>query len=186
LSAKAETQIPLPVYDKVQVATSRVIPSLRDQTYIPKIYLSGDLKPTQQGTLMHRVMQLLPEVPFSRDRLHQLNLPLSEVMIDQLIRFSLHPFTHQLYSADVSHEIPFMAKLNQQMVYGYIDMIAETQDTLVIVDFKTDRNVSPEQLIERHRHQMDTYVHAMTLTTHKKIEAYLYSFDLNEYVLIIR
>lgn len=182
LSARSEEQTPLPLYDKVQTSTSRVIPSLKEQTYIPRINVTGDLKPTQQGTLMHRVMQLSSHVPFSKEGLLQLNLSLSEVMIEQLLRYSHHPFTRQLYAAKISHEVPFMAKLNQQMVYGYIDMIAESDEKLIIVDFKTDRNVLPDQLIERHRHQMDTYVQAMSYTTDKKIEAYLYSFDLNEYI----
>ncbi len=182
LSMKQPDYPPLPTYDKSQKTTTKVIPSLKEQTYIPRVYISGDLKPAQQGTLMHSVMQFLPNVPFSENQLNHLNLPLTETMIEQLIRFSQHPLTLQLYSAKVSHEVPFIARLNQQLVYGYIDMISQTEEKLVIVDFKTDRNVTAEELAERHKHQLEIYVQAMSLTENIKIEAYLYSFDLNDYI----
>jgi hypothetical protein len=51
-----------------------MIPSLKDQTYIPQIYLSGDLKPKQQGTWMHYALQQLRTLPFGDDQLQQLNI----------------------------------------------------------------------------------------------------------------
>ena len=114
----------------------------------------------------------------------RLNIGLTQRMIEQLLRYSNHPFTTSLYQMKVSHEVPFMAKFDEQIVYGYMDMITESDDSLIIVDFKTDRNITSALLIERHKHQMDTYKQAMALITQKKIEAYLYSFDLDEYIQI--
>ncbi|MDP3305667.1 MAG: UvrD-helicase domain-containing protein [Erysipelotrichaceae bacterium] len=183
LSMKQSEQ-PLPVYGKTKTQTSKMIPSLNDQVYIPQIYLSGDMKPKQQGTLMHQALQLLPTLPFSIDKLDRLNIGLTEKMMHHLMAYGNHSFTASLYQLKVSHEVPFMARLDEQLVYGYIDMIAESDDTLIIVDFKTDRNVTQAQLIERHKHQIKTYIQAIALCTQKKIEAYIYSFDLNEYIQI--
>lgn len=181
LATKQEEQV-LPIYGKTKSESSKMIPSLKDQMYIPQIFLSGDLKPKQQGTVMHHALQQLKTLPFDDEQLHQLNLDLSEKMRSALITYSHHPFTASLYQLKISHEVPFMARIDQQLVYGYMDMIAESDDTLIIIDFKTDRNVTETLLTERHRHQMDTYKKAMALASHKKIEAYLYSFDLNEYI----
>jgi ATP-dependent helicase/nuclease subunit A len=181
LAIREEEQT-LPTYGKPTEQPSKMIPSLKDQTYIPQIYLSGDMKPKQQGTWMHYTLQQLRTLPFGDDQLQQLSISLTETMRIQLITYSQHPFTKSLYQMSIAHEVPFMARLDQQLVYGYIDMIAESEDTLIIIDFKTDRNVSDEALKQRHQHQLDTYKQAMALTTQKKIEAYLYSFDLNEYI----
>jgi ATP-dependent helicase/nuclease subunit A len=174
----------LPKYGKTDAQTSKMIPSLKDQTYIPRVYLSGDMKPKQQGTLMHQALQQLSTLPFSIEQMERLKIGLTPKMIEQLLRYSNHPFTTSLYQMKVSHEVPFMAKFDEQMVYGYMDMITESDDSLIIVDFKTDRNVTNALLVERHKHQMDTYKRAMALITQKKIEAYLYSFDLDEYIRI--
>jgi ATP-dependent helicase/nuclease subunit A len=178
------TEQDLPHFGETKPQISKMIPSLKDQTYIPQIYLTGDMKPQQQGTLMHQALQQLQTLPFSGEQIDRLNIGLTEKMTEHLIAYSNHPFTTSLYQMKVSHEIPFMAKMDEQMVYGYIDMIAESDDTLVIIDFKTDRNVTSALLIERHKHQMDTYKRAMALITQKKIETYLYSFDLNEFIHI--
>jgi ATP-dependent helicase/nuclease subunit A len=174
----------LPVYTKTNTLISKTIPSLKDQSYVPQIFVSRDLKPQQQGTLMHIALQRLPVLPFTTDQMDELNINLSETMKEHLIRYSSHPFTNDLYRFNVSHEVPFISKIDDQLVYGYIDMISESDETLTIVDFKTDRNVTPDLLIERHKHQLNTYVKAMELLSKKKIEAYLYSFDLNEYIRI--
>ena len=174
----------LPVYTKKNDQISKMIPSLKDRLYVPQIFVSRDLKPQQQGTLMHMALQRLNSLPFSDSQMDQLNIGLSESMKEHLMRYSEHSFTSELYRYDVSHEVPFMSKLDGQMIYGYIDMISENDDTLIIIDFKTDRQVTPDLLIERHKSQMETYIKAMKLLSKKKIEAYLYSFDLNEYIRI--
>lgn len=174
----------LPVYTKTNTQISKTIPSLKDQSYVPQIFVSRDLKPQQQGTLMHIALQRLPVLPFTTNQMDELNINLSEPMKEHLIRYSRHPFTNDIYRFNVSHEVPFMSKIDDQLVYGYIDMISESDEKMIIVDFKTDRHVAPELLIERHKHQLNTYVRAMELLSKKKIEAYLYSFDLNEYIRI--
>jgi ATP-dependent helicase/nuclease subunit A len=182
--AMSQSEEELPVYTKKNTQISKMIPSLKDQSYIPQIFITRDLKPTQQGTLMHIALQRLSILPFTADQMDELNIGLSESMKEHLIRYSNHPFTNDLYRFDVRHEVPFMSKIDGQLIYGYIDMISESDESLIIVDFKTDRNVTPNLLKERHNLQMSTYVRAMGLLSKKKIEAYLYSFDLNEYIQI--
>jgi ATP-dependent helicase/nuclease subunit A len=174
----------LPVYTKKNDQVSKMIPSLKDQSYVPQIFVSRDLKPQQQGTLMHMALQRLSSLPFTDIQMDQLNIGLSQTMKEHLIRYSEHPFTSELYRYDVSHEVPFMSKLDGRLIYGYIDMISEADDALIIIDFKTDRNVTKDLLIERHKSQMNIYLQAMKLLSKKKIEAYLYSFDLNEYIQV--
>jgi len=161
--AMSQSEETLPVYTKMNTQISKMIPSLKEQSTIPQIFNSRDLKPTQQGTLMHIALQRLSILPFTADQMDELNIGLSQPMKEQLIRYSKHPFTSDLYRFDVSHEVPFMSKIDGQLIYGYIDMISESDDSLIIVDFKTDRNVTPNLLKDRHKLQMSTYVQAMGL-----------------------
>jgi ATP-dependent helicase/nuclease subunit A len=90
LAIREEEQT-LPTYGKPTEQPSKMIPSLKDQTYIPQIYLSGDMKPKQQGTWMHYTLQQLRTLPFGDDQLQQLSISLTETMRIQLITYSQHP-----------------------------------------------------------------------------------------------
>lgn len=55
----------------------------------------------------------------------------------------------------------------------------EEDGRLVIVDYKTDRVKTPEELIERYRDQLNIYAYALRQTLEKPVaECLLYSFAL--------
>ncbi len=65
------------------------------------------------------------------------------------------------------------------MLQGVADLIFEENGSLVLVDYKTDRYVSPDELKERYSMQLYLYAKALSLIFKKPVtEAYLYSFEL--------
>ncbi|MCI7767358.1 MAG: UvrD-helicase domain-containing protein [Oscillospiraceae bacterium] len=65
------------------------------------------------------------------------------------------------------------------MLQGVADLLFEEDDKLILVDYKTDRNVTPEVLKERYSMQLYLYAKALSLILGKPVaEAYLYSFEL--------
>ncbi|MBQ5333387.1 MAG: PD-(D/E)XK nuclease family protein, partial [Oscillospiraceae bacterium] len=65
------------------------------------------------------------------------------------------------------------------MLQGVADLLFEEDDKLILVDYKTDRHVTPEVLKERYSMQLYLYAKALSLILGKPVsEAYLYSFDL--------
>ncbi|MCR4675185.1 MAG: helicase-exonuclease AddAB subunit AddA [Lachnospiraceae bacterium] len=71
------------------------------------------------------------------------------------------------------------------LIQGIIDAFYITEEGLVLVDYKTDRVSSGEELIDRYREQMDLYQKAMEQSYHRKvIKKVLYSFSLGKEVVL--
>lgn len=69
------------------------------------------------------------------------------------------------------------------MIKGIIDLMFEEENGIVIVDYKSDRQVSEKCLRERYAVQLRLYCSAVELITGKRVtEAYLYSFELKKAV----
>ena len=68
---------------------------------------------------------------------------------------------------------------------GIIDTVFVEDDQWVLVDYKTDRIKSGDELIRRYKIQMDLYKEALERLTNMPVKAsYIYSFRLHEAVLL--
>ena len=74
---------------------------------------------------------------------------------------------------------------NDSMLQGTADCLFEENGEIVLVDYKTDRVRSPDELAERYDLQVKLYAAALTKIFGKRVkEAYLYSFALGKTVRI--
>ena len=65
------------------------------------------------------------------------------------------------------------------MLQGVADLLFEEDGRLILIDYKTDRYITPEQLKARYSMQLYLYAKALSLILGKPVsEAYLYSFEL--------
>ena len=86
---------------------------------------------------------------------------------------------------NIDHELIHAFKKTDGMLKGIIDLAFEEDNRLVIVDYKSDRGVSPVKLKERYEMQIRLYKAALELTTGKPVsEGYLYSFELQREIRI--
>ena len=71
------------------------------------------------------------------------------------------------------------------LIQGIIDDYFEENGEIVLVDYKTDAVKSGEELIRRYETQVKYYKEALENLTDKKVkEIILYSFALNEIVVV--
>lgn len=71
------------------------------------------------------------------------------------------------------------------MIKGIIDLMFEEDDGVIIVDYKSDRFITEEQLCSRYAKQLEIYKAAIELTTGKKVkELILYSIELEKEIVI--
>lgn len=71
------------------------------------------------------------------------------------------------------------------VIQGYVDCAFEENGEFVIVDYKTDRNATMEEIRERYRLQLKMYERALSECTGKKVKGTLiYSFENGEYIEI--
>ena len=67
------------------------------------------------------------------------------------------------------------------LIQGIIDVWFEEEDGLVLLDYKTDKVRTGDELIRKYKVQLDYYQEALEKITNKKVkERLIYSFTLNE------
>ena len=67
------------------------------------------------------------------------------------------------------------------LVQGIIDVYFEEEDGLVVLDYKTDKVKSAQELKEKYHAQLDYYARALEQVTGKHVkEKIIYSFTLQE------
>ena len=163
----------------------------------------------QWGTLMHEAMQWLPVKKYTQksmtDMLNSLQAEgkFSDEERSLLSDRSLYGFFNSdlgqrlIASKRVERELPFSMLFDGNRVYpdvengerlflqGIIDTVFVEDDQWVLVDYKTDRVKSGDELIRRYKIQMDLYKEALERLTNMPVKAsYIYSFRLHEAILL--
>ena len=163
----------------------------------------------QWGTLMHEAMQWLPVKKYTQQSMTamldslQAEGKFSDEERSLLSDRSLYGFFNSdlgqrlIASKRVERELPFSMLFDGNRVYpdvengerlflqGIIDTVFVEDDQWVLVDYKTDRVKSGDELIRRYKIQMDLYKEALERLTNMPVKAsYIYSFRLHEAVLL--
>ena len=163
----------------------------------------------QWGTLMHEAMQWLPVKKYTQqsmtDMLDSLQAEgkFSDEERSLLSDRSLYGFFNSdlgrrlIASERVERELPFSMLFDGNRVYpdvekgerlflqGIIDTAFVEDGQWILVDYKTDRVKSGDELIRRYKIQMDLYKEALETLTNMPVKAsYIYSFRLHEAVLL--
>ena len=163
----------------------------------------------QWGTLMHEAMQWLPLVKYTQASLtKELDALVTKGTFTEeeknllsdtsLYKFFSSDLGKRLINAKrIERELPFSMLFEGKRVYdtledgenlflqGIIDTAFEEDGEWVLVDYKTDRVKSGEDLIKRYKIQMDLYKEALQRLTGMPVKAsYIYSFRLHDAIII--
>lgn len=90
-----------------------------------------------------------------------------------------NPEYHLWMASDHEFESSYIIEENGTITHGFMDLVAETNDKYVILDFKTDALDNPQDFIDRYAVQLQTYKEAMAKITDLPIETYIWSFRNN-------
>lgn len=174
----------------------------------PAFLQAEGLTPAQKGTAMHTFMQFADYAAGAADLLSEIDRltaagfltvqQATSLDLDRLTAF----FTGALYQrmqaasqtwreypfavmvpANTLPDAPEQAAGEEVLVQGIADCVFREGDSLVLVDYKTDRVKTPEELRDRYRTQMEFYKTALqTILGLPVKETLLYSFALNDTV----
>ncbi len=146
---------------------------------------SFDLKPSERGTLMHRILADLIMDGWNKEVIENSKGLLSDDSIDQLMSFVSDPFTLSFKDQLAYSELPILMHRQNEYIKGYIDLLIQMDDRNIIVDFKTDVVKDPDELVSRYNDQLLSYAFAVSSSIpNVKTEAYIYSLHLKTYILI--
>ena len=166
-----------------------------------------------RGTAVHRVMECLDfealaQVDVSdkeavkqyvRNELSrmtaegELTVEQADLVIPAMIEgFVLSPIASRMAQAalrgDLYREKPFVMQYEDVLVQGIIDVFWLEEDSIVLLDYKTDRVKEAQELVMRYQKQLELYADALSRVFSKegkKIDAkerLIYSFRLQEVV----
>ena len=163
----------------------------------------------QWGILMHEAMQWLPLAQYTQASLtKELDALVTKGTFTEEERNLLSGTSlYKFFSSDlgkrlinakrIEREMPFSMLFEGKRVYdtledgenlflqGIIDTAFEEDGEWVLVDYKTDRVKSGEDLIKRYKIQMDLYKEALQRLTGMPVKAcYIYSFRLHDAISI--
>lgn len=163
----------------------------------------------QWGTLMHEAMQWLPLAQYTQASLtKELDALVTKGTFTEEERNLLSDTSlYKFFSSDlgkrlinakrIEREMPFSMLFEGKRVYdtledgenlflqGIIDTAFEEDGEWILVDYKTDRVKSGEDLIKRYKIQMDLYKEALQRLTGMPVKAcYIYSFRLHDAIII--
>lgn len=92
------------------------------------------------------------------------------------------PFVLSVPANEVNEEFPDTEKV---LVQGVIDVYFEEDGKLILMDYKTDRVDTAEELIKRYKTQLDYYSEALSRLEKKPVaEVLIYSFALGEVITV--
>lgn len=172
----------------------------------------GKLTAAEKGTITHSFMELCDFKKAEQSVTEEISrLVIEGKMTDTMskgidIKTVEAFFNSDIYkeiknSSNIMREKQFLVKLsdikcddekllklisNDSMLQGIADCIYDNGDGYTLLDYKTDRNVSEEELINRYTVQLDLYELAFNLILDKKItHSYIYSFSLKKGIKIL-
>ena len=163
----------------------------------------------QWGTLMHEAMQWLPLAQYTQASLTKEldTLVMKGTFTEEERNLLSDTSLYKFFSSDlgkrlinakrIERELPFSMLFDGKRVYdtledgenlflqGIIDTAFEEDGEWILVDYKTDRVKSGEDLIKRYKIQMDLYKEALQRLTGMPVKAsYIYSFRLHDAISI--
>ena len=180
----------IPIEDKppIKLPTSQFIIEEDDDVLPlvkPVLDFSTDLKPMEQGSLIHLALRKIIESGWTIEQHDLIDMPLNKQHIEQLSQFLNHPMTTSLQSMSAYSELPIIMYYQKKYRKGYIDLLLQTHDTNIIIDFKTDVVDDKEILIARHQQQLRGYHFAISQQFPKhQTKTFIYSLHLGDYIEI--
>lgn len=156
-----------------------------------------DLTPAEKGSLVHLVLQKLKNTEIE-DTIKNLNINAkSKEYLTENIEIFENYINSSLFkelqtAKEVQKETPFYMYINYDdtdekvLIQGIIDLYyINKNDELILVDYKTDKNVDESILKERYYNQLSLYKKALEKSMKRKImKMYIYSTTLNKEVEI--
>ena len=168
----------------------------------PKFLEEDAIVGASYGTLLHSKMERLDySFDYSELSFDELLNDVEEGGTKEKLKKDISTFVKSpLYteiknSKRIRREVPFNLSISAKdifkfeenskddtiMVQGIIDLYYETEEGIIIVDYKSDRLHNADEFIERYAKQLEYYKKALEKITGKQVlKSYIYSFKLKE------
>ncbi len=168
----------------------------------PAFLSKAGLTPAQRGTATHKFMQFADydnakvDIQAELERLmtaeYITKAESDAVNTDELKRFFESEIFARMQKCELIREMRFLTEMvlsddcdEKTVVQGVIDCVLDEGESVSVIDFKTDRVKSENELVERYKKQLEIYSGACEKMFQKPVQDMLiYSFALGKTIKI--
>ena len=137
----------------------------------------------RQGHISEELLQVIRPSDMETFR----NSSIGKRMGTAFMRKTLYREQPFVLGVDADQVYEYASKEETVLVQGIIDAYFEEDGALVVVDYKTDRVQSGEELVSRYKTQLDYYAQALEQLTGKVVkEKIIYSFALGREISLVK
>ena len=137
----------------------------------------GNEEALRYGTAVHKILQLLPDVPPEKRReIAESYMPFPFGVPEKLLSLMEHPDFKPLFGKNSESEVPVMGYVDGTLISGQIDRLAIVGDEVWIVDYKTNKNPpsSKDKIPIVYQKQINAYKSLLSfIFPDKKIRGFL-------------
>lgn len=131
----------------------------------------------ERGTRLHHLIEQLPLDDWNSSIIRNLDPECTMEELEALLAFYASSWYTQMRTMEVYKEFPFIIQIDQEVIRGILDMVAINATDVYCVDFKTDRHLSEDMMIENYQSQLEAYRSVLRQTYPRHtIHTGLYSF----------
>lgn len=169
-AAKVKSRKPLPIFMHKKVPASEKI-TIELEEEIP---FSDSADIVDYGSRVHKILEISAQLDADKRALYLEHALVNDSNTkDKLLKlFSLPEFA-EIFGEHSRAEVPIIGEINGNTISGRIDRLVIKPDEVMIIDFKTSRNI-PEVMPQNYINQMDKYKRIMQLQyPQRKISTYI-------------
>jgi ATP-dependent helicase/nuclease subunit A len=145
---------------------------------------SNRLKPNEVGSLVHKILSVAVISNQPIQAIESMSLDLSKTQIEGMMSFFNHPLTSSWNEYQKFSEYPIITQDELGFHQYYLDLLMKKDDEWIIVDFKTDRVSTLEELKTRYTDQLSSYQKALKDYA-PSLKTIIYSIVLKDAIEII-
>ena len=137
------------------------------------------------GSLVHKIIETIDkDIVWTKDLIETYSKELSNSMINGIISLQVNDIFREASSHKHFFEYPFTIFNENNLTDGIIDFISfNDNNTITIIDFKSDRVETSEDLVKMYKNQLNTYKNSINIIYPSvTIYTYIYSLYLKEMI----
>lgn len=180
----------IPVYQQHEKRLDIHSPSqVEGESELKPIHFDQKTRASDTGNIYHKLTELLPNADWTVEMIEEtakmLNCRCTSGIVKNLMALNSNELFRSTFTMEIHHEMPFQVIINHQLMHGYMDYVAIDQQRIILIDFKSDQQLSDHELHQRYDEQLADYVKACQLLyPNHQVDAYLYSFSNQSMTMI--
>lgn len=165
-----------------------------------EMYEDALLKSAELGTLYHNAMQCYElnesdetfldkiNVKFTIEEKKSLNEPkllTAKKLLDEKTKGCKRILKEQKFMMYVPVcQLTDSQLCDKVLVQGIVDLMVEFDDSIILIDYKTNKTTNAQVLLQKYSKQLELYKMAIELSFKKTTKAFLYVFSLDDFLFL--